>query len=167
MHIIVNSLRYALWLVFCLFRHAVVLPAAFGGVLLLAWLVFGHPVSDLNDLLQKEATAWRTAPPGHYMWEECPAPDKAAVPEVKPSASRQTACTLTAVSTETAVNKYLQSLRAVWIIFFCLSNVVYVLWRLLANALHYHSQPRGEAGAAKGTYTRRADGKIIKEADDE
>mgnify|MGYP000125477761 CR=1 FL=1 len=67
MHIILNSLRYALWLVFCLFRHAVFVPAAFGGVCLLAWLVFGHPVSDLNDQLQKEATAWRTAPPGHYM----------------------------------------------------------------------------------------------------
>lgn len=57
MHIFLNSLRYALWLVFCLFRHAVFVPAAFGGVYLLAWLVFGHPVSDLNDQLQKEATA--------------------------------------------------------------------------------------------------------------
>lgn len=83
MHIFLNSLRYALWLVFCLFRHAVFVPAAFGGVYLLAWLVFGHPVSDLNDQLQKEATAWRTAPPGHYMWEECPAPDNAAPPDAK------------------------------------------------------------------------------------
>ncbi|KAF1370031.1 hypothetical protein [Yokenella regensburgei] len=57
MHIILNSLRYVLWLLFCLFRHAVFLPAAFGGVLLLAWLVLGHPVSDLNDQLQKKATA--------------------------------------------------------------------------------------------------------------
>lgn len=39
MHIFLNSLRYALWLVFCLFRHAVFVPAAFGGVYLLAWLV--------------------------------------------------------------------------------------------------------------------------------
>ena len=90
MHIILNSLRYALWLVFCLFRHAVFVPAAFGGVYLLARLVFGHPVSDLNDQLQKEATAWRTAPPGHYMWEECPVPDNAAPPEAKPAA-----CTVT------------------------------------------------------------------------
>ncbi len=117
MHIILNSLRYALWLVFCLFRHAVFVPAAFGGVCLLAWLVFGHPVSDLNDQLQKEATAWRTAPPGHYMWEECPVPDNAAPPEAKPAA-----CTVTAVSTETAANNYLLSLRAVWIIFFILSK---------------------------------------------
>lgn len=51
--------------------------------------------------------------------------------------------------------------------FFILSNVLYVLWRLLADALRYHSQPCREAGSAKGTYTRRADGKIIKEADDE
>ncbi|WP_245174596.1 hypothetical protein [Cronobacter sakazakii] len=115
MHIFLNSLRYALWLVFCLFRHAVFVPAAFGGVWLLAWLVFGHPVSDLNDQLQKEATAWRTAPPGHYMWEECPVPDNAAPPDAKPAA-----CTVTAVSTETAANNYLLSLRAVWIIFsFC------------------------------------------------
>ncbi len=112
MHIFLNSLRYALWLVFCLFRHAVFVPAAFGGVYLLARLVFGHPVSDLNDQLQKEATAWRTAPPGHYMWEECPAPDNAAPPDAKPAA-----CTVTAVSTETAANNYLLSLRAVWIIF--------------------------------------------------
>ena len=68
MHIILNSLRYALWLVFCLFRHAVFVPAAFGGVYLLA-LVFGHPVSDLNDQLQKEATAWRTAPPDVHVGE--------------------------------------------------------------------------------------------------
>ncbi|CFQ98556.1 conjugal transfer protein TraP [Yersinia alsatica] len=162
MHIIVNSLRYALWLVFCLFRHAVVLPAAFGGVILLAWLVFGHPVSDLNDQLQKEATAWRTAPPGHYMWEDCPVPANAAPPLAK-----QAACTVTAVTTETVVNNYLLALRAVWIVFLFLSNVLYVLSRLLANALNYHSQPCREAGAAKGTYTRRADGKIIKEADDE
>ncbi|HGW4085639.1 TPA: hypothetical protein ACNIDP_003491 [Klebsiella michiganensis] len=167
MHIVVKILRFVLWLPFCFFRHAVFLPAAFGGVFLLGWLVFGHPVSDLNDLLQKEATAWRTAPPGHYMWEECPAPDKAAVPEVKPSASRQTACTRTAVSTETAVNKYLQSLQAVWIIFFFLSNVLYVLWRLLANVLHYHCLPRREDDAGKGAYIRMADGKIIKEAGDE
>ena len=112
MHIFLNSLRYALWLVFCLFRHAVFVPAAFGGVWLLARLVFGHPVSDLNDQLQKEATAWRTAPPGHYMWEECPVPDNAAPPDAKPAA-----CTVTAVSTETAANNYLLSLRAVWIIF--------------------------------------------------
>ncbi len=162
MNIIVNSLRYALWLVFCLFRHTVVLPAAFGGVILLAWLVFGHPVSDLNDQLQKEATAWRTAPPGHYMWEECPAPDNAAPPEAKPAA-----CTATAVTTETAVHNYLLALRAVWIVFLFLSNVLYVLWRLLEKALDYHSQPCREAGSAKGTYTRRADGKIIKEAGDE
>lgn len=162
MHIFLNSLRYALWLVFCLFRHAVFVPAAFGGVWLLAWLVFGHPVSDLNDQLQKEATAWCTAPPGHYMWEECPVPDNAAPPDAKPAA-----CTVTAVSTETAANNYLLSLRAVWIIFFILSNVLYVLWRLLADALRYHSQSCREAGSAKGTYTRRADGKIIKEADDE
>ena len=32
MHTILNSLRYALWLVFCLFRHAVFLPCAFVGV---------------------------------------------------------------------------------------------------------------------------------------
>ena len=51
MHIILNSLRYVLWLLFCLFRHAVFLPAAFGGAVLLAWLVLGHPVSDLNDQL--------------------------------------------------------------------------------------------------------------------
>jgi hypothetical protein len=128
MHIILNSLRYALWLVFCLFRHAVFVPAAFGGVCLLAWLVFGHPVSDLNDQLQKEATAWRTAPPGHYMWEECPVPDNAAPPEAKPAA-----CTVTAVSTETAANNYLLSLRAVWIIFsscrmFCMCSGAY--WRM-------------------------------------
>ena len=67
MYIILNSLRYALWLLFCLFRHAVFLPAAFGGVLLLARIVTGHPVRDLNDQLQKEATAWRTAPPGHHV----------------------------------------------------------------------------------------------------
>lgn len=134
---------------------------------MLAWLVFGHPVSDLNDLLQKEATAWRTAPPGHYMWEDCPVPDKAVPPEAKPAASRQAACTVTAVSTETAVNKYLLSLRAVWFIFFILSNVLYVLWRLLANALRYHYLPRREAGAGRGAYIRMADGKIIKEADDE
>ncbi|MEN0613486.1 hypothetical protein ABK730_05490 [Klebsiella indica] len=162
MHIILNSLRYALWLMFCLFRHAVFLPAAFGGVLLLAWFVFGHPVSDLNDQLQKEATAWRTAPPGHYMWEECPAPDNAAPPEAKPAA-----CTATAVTTETAANNYLRSLRAVWIVFLFLSNVLYVLWRLLANALHYHCLPRREAGAGKGAYIRMANGKIIKEAGDE
>ena len=59
MHIILNSLRYALWLVFCLFRHAVFVPAAFGGVCLLAWLVFGHPVSDLNDQLQKARRNFR------------------------------------------------------------------------------------------------------------
>ena len=162
MHIILNSLRYALWLVFCLFRHAVFVPAAFGGVCLLAWLVFGHPVSDLNDQLQKEATAWRTAPPGHYMWEECPVPDNATSPEAKP-----VACTVTAVSTETAANNYLLSLRAVWIIFFILSNVVCVLWRLLANALYYHCLLRREDGAGKAAYIRMADGKIIKEAADE
>ncbi|MEB6621589.1 hypothetical protein [Enterobacter roggenkampii] len=162
MHIILNSLRYALWLVFCLFRHAVFVPAALGGVCLLAWLVFGHPVSDLNDQLQKEATAWRTAPPGHYMWEECPVPDNAAQPEVK-----QADCTVTAVSTETAVHNYLLSLRAVWFIFFILSNVLYVLWRLLADALHYHCLPRREASAGKGAYIRMADGKVIKEAGDE
>ncbi|MDR8279577.1 hypothetical protein FPK83_26690, partial [Acinetobacter baumannii] len=82
--------------------------------------------------LQKEATAWRTAPPGHYMWEEYPVPDNATSPEAKP-----VACTVTAVSTETAADNYLLSLRAVWFIFFILSNVVCVLWRLLANALYY------------------------------
>lgn len=76
--IILNSLRYVLCLLSCLFRHAVFLPCAFSGVLLLAWLVFGHPVSDLNDLLQKASTAWHTASPGHDMWEECPVPDNAA-----------------------------------------------------------------------------------------
>ena len=162
MHIILISLRYASWLVFCLFRHAVFLPAAFGGVLLLAWLVFGHPVSDLNDQLQKEATAWRTAPPGHYMWEDCPVPEKPA-----PHEAKQAACTVTAVTKETAVHKYLLSLRAVRFVFLFLSYVLFVIWRLLANVQHYQFPHRREAGARNGPLIRMADGKIIKEAGDE
>ncbi len=73
MHIILKILSFVLWLPFCFFRHVIFLPSAFGGVFLIAWLVFGNPVIDLNDTLQKETTAWRTAPPRHYMWKECPA----------------------------------------------------------------------------------------------
>ena len=98
----------------------------------------------------------------HRAARTCPVPDNAAPPQAKPAA-----CTVTAVSTETAVHNYLLSLRAVWIIFFILSNVLYVLWRLLADALRYHSLSCREAGAGRGTYIRMADGKIIKEADDE
>ena len=65
------------------------------------------------------------------------------------------------------MHNYLLSLRAVWFIFFILSNVLYVLWRLLADALHYHCLPRREASAGKGAYIRMADGKVIKEAGDE
>lgn len=141
MHIILNSLRYALWLVFCLFRHAVFVPAAFGGVCLLARLVFSHPVSDLNDQLQKEATAWRTAPPGHYMWEECPVPDNAVC-------LRQSRQPVPSLPSPQKPRRTITCCHCgPYGSFFILSNVLYVLWRLLADALRYHSLSCREAGA--------------------
>lgn len=165
MHIFLSTLRNALWIVSFLLRHIVFLPSALGGTLLACWLVFGHPVSDLNHLLQKEATAWRTAPPGHYMLEGCEVSDKAAKaapPEGLPTASRPAACPATAVSAEKMGHYWLVLLQTAWFVFFLLSNVIFVVWdRGISRLL------RGKSCSRAVDHIRRADGKLIRRTRDE